>query len=97
MNLGTNEEFFKAMNEMIYRWCDQRALWKLAILLPAATSMTPHTDSWEELRETLRNLRSRGYERIGDLDWSIINELIRELERRLDLVYSVPSATDESE
>ena len=46
---GSNEEFFDAVRHLIYRWCDERQLRPLALLLPKYVAFNGLTDGWVEL------------------------------------------------
>jgi hypothetical protein len=50
---GSNEEFFDAVKHLIYRWCDERRLRPLALLLPKYVAFNGMTDGWVELHRLL--------------------------------------------
>ena len=81
----TNEEFFDAVRHLIYRWCDERKLGPLALLLPKYVAFNGMTDGWVELHAALRKLRSLGSESYTPLDWDTVNNLVRAADRAIHL------------
>ena len=77
----SNEEFFAALRQQIERWCDQRRLAALALLLPAYTAFSGLTDSWADLYEALKATRALGHEAFTPTEWELLNDLIRAAER----------------
>jgi hypothetical protein len=77
----SNEEFFAALLQQIERWCDQRRLRELALLLPAYTTFFGLTDSWAALCEALKNTRALGREKFSEVEWELLNDLIGAAER----------------
>jgi hypothetical protein len=74
---GSNEEFFDTVKHLIYRWCDERRLLPLALLLPKYVTFNGMTDGWLELQAALRSLRALGSESYTPLDWDTVNDLVR--------------------
>lgn len=77
----SNEEFFAALQEQIERWCDERRLRELALLLPAYTAFAGLTDSWAALYEALKDTRALGREKFSVAEWELLNDLISAAER----------------
>jgi len=77
----SNEEFFAALRQQIERWCDQRRLRELALLLPGYTSFFGLTDDWARLYEALNATRAIGRERFSEAEWELLNDLIGAAER----------------
>ena len=65
------------VKHLIDRWCDERRLRPLALLLSKYVAFNGMTDGWFELRAALRSLRSLGSENYTPLDWETVNDLIR--------------------
>jgi hypothetical protein len=78
---GANEEFFAALRQQIERWCDQRRLRELAVLLPGYTSFFGLTDDWARLYEALQDTRAIGREKFSLAEWELLNDLISAAER----------------
>ena len=72
----SNEEFFAALRSIIERWCDERRLGALSILLPGYLSMNGLTDGWFNLYEALKATRALGHESFTIADWDMLNDLI---------------------
>ena len=72
----SNEEFFAALRQQIERWCDQRRLRELALLLPGYTTFFGLTDDWARLHEALNDTRALGREKFSDAEWQLLNELV---------------------
>jgi hypothetical protein len=79
----SNEEFFAALRQQIERWCDQRRLRELAVLLPGYTSFFGLTDDWARLYEALKATRAIGREKFSMTEWELLNDLISAAERPL--------------
>jgi hypothetical protein len=77
----SNEEFFAALRRQIERWCDQRRLRELALLLPGYTSFGGLTDDWARLYEALKDTRAIGREKFSVAEWELLNDLISASER----------------
>ena len=77
----SNEEFFAALRQQIERWCDQRRLHELAVLLPGYTSFFGLTDDWARLFEALQDTRAIGREKFSVAEWELLNDLISAAER----------------
>ena len=77
----SNEEFFAALRQQIDRWCDQRRLRELALVIPGYTSFFVLTDDWAGLREALKATRAIGRERFSLAEWELWNDLISAAER----------------
>ena len=77
----SNEEFFAALRQQIERWCEQRRLRELGLLLPAYTTFFGLTDSWAALSEALKDTRALGRERFSATEWELLNDLILAAER----------------
>lgn len=77
----TNEEFFAALRQQIERWCDQRRLRELAVLLPAYTTFFGSMDDWARLFEALKDTRAIGREKFSPVEWELLNDLISAAER----------------
>jgi len=77
----SNEEFFAALRQQIERWCDQRRLRELAVLLPGYTSFFGLTDDWARLFEALKATRAIGREKFTVAEWESLNDLISAAER----------------
>ena len=58
-NFQSNEEFFAALRQQIERWCDQRRLRELALLLPGYTSFFGLTDDWARFYKALKEMDQR--------------------------------------
>ena len=72
----SNEEFFAALRQQIERWCDQRRLRELALVLPGYTSFFGLTDDWARLCEALKATRAIGREKFSLAEWELLNDLI---------------------
>jgi hypothetical protein len=81
ISFQSNEEFFTALRQQIERWCDQRRLRELALLLPAYTTFFGLTDSWAALYEALKGTRALGREKFSVAEWELLNDLIVATER----------------
>jgi hypothetical protein len=79
----SNEEFFDALRQQIERWCDQRRLRELAVLLPGYTPFFGLTDDWARLHEALRATRAIGREAFSAPEWELLNDLISAAERAI--------------
>jgi hypothetical protein len=79
----SNEEFFAALRHQIERWCDQRRLAALALLLPAYTAFNGLTDGWADLYEALKATRALGQEESSPNERELLNDLIRAAERAI--------------
>jgi hypothetical protein len=77
----SNDEFFPALQQQIERWCDQRRLRELALLLPGYTSFFGLTDDWARLSEALKAPRALGRERFSDTEWQLVNDLVSAAEQ----------------
>jgi Ser/Thr protein kinase RdoA (MazF antagonist) len=77
----SNEEFFAVLRQQIERWCDQRRLRELAVLLPGYTSFFALTDDWARLCEALKATRAIGREKFAAAEWELLNDLISAAER----------------
>ena len=77
----SNEEFFAALRQQIERWCDERRLRELALLLPGYTSFFGLTDDWARLYEALKDTRALGREKFSDTEWQLLNDLDSAAER----------------
>ena len=77
----SNEEFFATLRQQIERWCDQRRLRELALLLPGYTSFFGLTDDWARLYEGLKATRAIGREKFSDAEWQLLNDLVLAAER----------------
>jgi hypothetical protein len=77
----SNEEFFTALRQQIGRWCDERRLRELALLLPAYTAFAGLTDSWAALFEASKATRAIGREKFSAAEWELLNDLISAAER----------------
>jgi hypothetical protein len=77
----SNDEFFSALRQQIERWCDQRRLRELALLLPGYTSFFGLTDDWARLYEALKATRALGRERFSDTEWQLVNDLVSAAEQ----------------
>jgi hypothetical protein len=77
----SNEDFFVALKQQIERWCDERRLRELALLLPGYTTFFGLTDDWARLYEALKATRALGRERFSDTDWQLLNDLVSAAER----------------
>ncbi len=74
---ASNEEFIAVLREMIYRWCDDRQLQPLAVLLPGYLAINGLTDGRGELHDALFSLRAFGPDAFSPADWETIQDLIR--------------------
>jgi hypothetical protein len=74
---ASNEEFFDAVRLLIDRWCDERQLRPLGVLLPSFLAFNGLADGWFELHAGLLNSRALGREVLSQIDWDILNDLIR--------------------
>ena len=77
----SNDEFFSALRQQIERWCDERRLHELALLLPGYTSFFGLTDDWARLLEALKATRALGRKRFSDTEWQLLNDLVSAAER----------------
>ena len=77
----SNEEFFAVLRQQRERWCDQRRLRELALLLPGYTSFFGLTDDWARLYEALKDTRALGREKFSDTEWQLLNDLVSAAER----------------
>jgi hypothetical protein len=77
----SNEEFFAALRKQIERWCDQRRLRELALLLPGYTSFFGLTDDWARLYEALKATRALGHKAFSEIEWQLLNDLVSAAER----------------
>ena len=73
---NSNEEFFNALRDLIYRWCDERRLQPLSRLLPGYLAFNGLTDGWGQLLAGLVLARSIGADRFTESDWAILSDLI---------------------
>jgi hypothetical protein len=72
----SNEEFFAALRQQIDRWCEQRRLRELALLLPGYTTFFGLTDDWARLCEALKATRAIGCGKFSATEWELLNDLI---------------------
>ena len=77
----SNEEFFAALRQQVERWCDQRRLRELALVLRGYTSFFGLTDDWARLYEALKDTRALGREKFSVAEWELLNDLISAAER----------------
>jgi len=70
-----------AFRQMIERWCDERKLGALSLLLPGYLSLNGLTDGWANLYNALKATRALGHEAFSASDWDLLNELIRSAEQ----------------
>ena len=77
----SNEEFFTALGQQIERWCEQRRLPELALVLPGYTSFFGLTDDWARLCGALKDTRALGREKFSVAEWELLNDLISAAER----------------
>ena len=80
-NYTSNEQFFSDLRSLIDRWCDERKLMALSLLLPGYLSMNGLTDGWANLYEALKCTRGLGPDEFTRFDWDTLNGLIRVSER----------------
>ena len=73
----SNDEFFADLKNLIERWCDERKLGALSLLLPGYLSQNGLTDGWANLCEALKATRALGHEAFSPKDWDMLNDLIR--------------------
>lgn len=72
---------FALLDDLVNRWCDQRALGPLAIILRAYPMVAQLSDNWFDLRDALRTLRGG---RLPPDEAAIIEEALREVEGALE-------------
>ena len=72
----THDENLAALRQLIERWCDERKLGALSLLLPGYLSLNGLTDGWANLYDALKSTRSLGHEALNESDWSLLNDLI---------------------
>jgi hypothetical protein len=77
----SNEEFFAALRQQIERWCDQRRLRELALVLPGYTSFFGLTDDWARLCDALKATRAIGREKFSLAEWELLDDLIAAAEQ----------------
>jgi hypothetical protein len=77
----SNEEFFAALRQQIKRWCDQRRLRELAVLLPGYTSFFGLTDDWARLYEALKDTLALGRQKFSAAEWQLLNDLVSAAEK----------------
>jgi hypothetical protein len=70
----SNEEFFAVSRQQIERWCDQRRLRELALLLPGYTTFFGLTDNWARLYEALKATRAIGRKAFCAAEWELLRE-----------------------
>lgn len=83
MEFGSNEEYFVTLRALIERWCDERKLGALSLVLPGYLSLNGLTDGWVNLYDSLKSARALGHEAFSHADWDVLNELIRGAERAI--------------
>jgi hypothetical protein len=76
-DIVTIEEFQSTITGLIDRWCEQRMLRPLAVLLPGYFAFNGMTDGWHEMRSSLRQLLALGPDTFSPADWSLVHDLIR--------------------
>jgi hypothetical protein len=81
MTFGSQEEYFAVLRQMIERWCDERKLGALSLLLPGYLSLNGLTDGWVNLYDALKSTRSLGHDAFSPSDWGLLNDLIHEAEQ----------------
>src|SRR5262249_24558709 len=74
-------DYAESLRSLIERWCDQRHLRALCLILPVYLAMSGLTDSWQDLHDALKSTRALGQEAFTAGDWDAVNELIRGAER----------------
>jgi hypothetical protein len=79
----SNTEFTEMVQALIERWCDERKLKPLSLLLPAYVGFNGLTDGWAELADALKSVRSLGYEAFSSPEWDTLAALIRAADRAL--------------
>ena len=72
----THDENLAALRQLIERWCDERELSALSLLLPGYLSLNGLTDGWVNLYDALKSTRSLGHGALSESDWSLLNDLI---------------------
>ena len=77
----TNDEFFAALRQQIDRWCDQRRLRELALLLPKYISFFGLTDDWARLYQALKATRAIEHAKFSEAEWELLNDLVSAAER----------------
>jgi hypothetical protein len=82
-DITTQEEFQSTMAELLDRWCEQRMLRPLAVLLPGYFAFNGMTDGWHEIRASLRRLLALGPDSFSLADWSLVHDLIRATDRAI--------------
>ena len=77
----SNEDFFAALRQQIERWCDQRRLCELALVLPGYTSFFGLTDDWARLYDALKDTRALGRQKFSLAEWELLNDQMGAAER----------------
>ena len=72
----SNDEFFADLKSLIERWCDERKLGALSVLLPGYVSLNGLTDGWANVYEALKATRALGRDAFSSSDWDMLNDLI---------------------
>ncbi|MFL5237387.1 MAG: hypothetical protein ACJ8EL_07240 [Rhizomicrobium sp.] len=76
----SRQELLRDLRTMIERWCDERKLRPLMLILPGYLSLNGLTDGWANLYEALKATRGLGYETFSPADWDSLNDLIHATE-----------------
>jgi hypothetical protein len=65
-----------SLQQMIERWCDERKLGALSLLLPGYLSLNGLTDGWANFHDALKATRALGHEAFTTSDWKQLNDAI---------------------
>jgi hypothetical protein len=79
----SNKEFMLALAGLINRWCEQRALRQLALILPEYLAFNGMSDGWYELHASFGRLRGLGPDSYEPSDWRAVIDLLNTIDRML--------------
>jgi hypothetical protein len=81
--MKSNAELFAVLDRLVDGWCERRALRPLSLILGAYPMVSPLSDSWFELRSSLRNLRCLREPAVTEAEVKDIADALRAVEKAL--------------